>query len=41
LHWDGRDEFGDKIARGTYVYKVKVTNQFGQTVEKYEKLVIL
>lgn len=41
LHWDGRDEFGDKIARGTYVYKVKVTNQFGQTVEKYEKLVML
>ena len=41
LHWDGRDEFGDRIAKGTYVYRLKATNGFGQTVEKFEKIVIL
>ena len=41
INWDGRDEYGDRIGKGTYIYKVKVTNSFGQTVEKFEKIVIL
>jgi hypothetical protein len=41
IHWNGRDEFGDKIARGVYVYKVSVENLQGESVEKIEKLVIL
>ncbi|MDN3666301.1 type IX secretion system sortase PorU [Algibacter miyuki] len=40
--WDGRDDFGDKIGKGTYIYKLKVhSNLLNKTVEKIEKLVIL
>lgn len=40
--WDGRDDFGDKIGKGVYVYKLKVrSTSTGKSVEKYEKLVIL
>lgn len=41
INWDGRDEFGDKLARGVYVYRVKVRTGDGKTAEKFEKLVIL
>lgn len=41
ITWDGRDDFGDRIGRGTYVYKVKVEDNQGNKVEKYEKLVLL
>ncbi len=41
IHWDGKDEFGDKIGKGVYVYKVKVRNSSGNVVEEIEKLVIL
>ncbi|MBQ0769724.1 MAG: type IX secretion system sortase PorU [Bizionia sp.] len=40
--WDGRDDFGDKIGKGTYIYKLKVQSTLtNDTVEKIEKLVIL
>lgn len=40
--WDGRDDFGDKIGKGVYVYKLKVrSKQLNKQVEKIEKLVIL
>ncbi|MEO8774099.1 MAG: type IX secretion system sortase PorU [Gelidibacter sp.] len=40
--WDGRDDFGDKIGKGVYVYKLKVrSNQLNKQVEKVQKLVIL
>ncbi|WP_040282826.1 type IX secretion system sortase PorU [Psychroserpens damuponensis] len=40
--WDGRDDFGDKIGKGVYVYKLKVrSNSLNKQVEKIEKLVIL
>ena len=41
LRWDGRDEYGDKIGKGVYIYKIKVRSQNGSTAEKFEKLVIL
>jgi hypothetical protein len=41
INWDGRDEFGDKLGRGVYVYRVKVRSGDGKTAEKFEKLVIL
>ncbi|XCF06164.1 type IX secretion system sortase PorU [Tamlana crocina] len=42
LVWDGRDDFGDKIGKGVYVYKLRVSsNVLNKTVEKIEKLVIL
>jgi len=39
--WDGRDDYGDKIGKGVYVYKMKVRGSNGSYAEKYEKLVIL
>jgi hypothetical protein len=40
--WDGRDDFGEKIGKGVYVYKLTVkSNLLNKTVEKIEKLVIL
>lgn len=41
IHWNGRDEFGDKLAKGTYIYRMKVRTSEGKTAEKIEKLVIL
>ena len=41
IEWDGKDDFGDKIGRGVYVYRVKVRNSFGDVADAYEKLVIL
>ena len=41
IEWDGRDDFGDKIGKGVYSYRVKVKSTEGGTAEKYEKLVIL
>ena len=40
LEWNGRDEYGDKVGRGTYLYKLSVTAPGGQRKEKIEKLVI-
>ena len=39
--WDGLDDFGDKIGKGVYIYKLKVKPVNGKLVEKFEKLVIL
>lgn len=41
IEWDGRDDYGDRLAIGTYIYRVKVKADDGQVVEKFEKLVIL
>jgi hypothetical protein len=41
IDWDGKDDFGDNIGRGVYVYRIKVRNASGETADKYEKLVIL
>ncbi len=46
LHWDGTDEFGDPLAKGVYIYKVRVQATLpGSGVvsgeSDFEKLVIL
>jgi hypothetical protein len=41
IPWDGTDDFGDRIGRGVYVYKLEVRNDEGQKAEQFEKLVIL
>jgi hypothetical protein len=41
LYWDGLDDFGDRIGRGVYIYKLRVRSQDGSIAEKLEKLVIL
>jgi hypothetical protein len=42
ITWNGLDDFGNKIGKGVYVYKLKVKSTASNLVaEKYEKLVIL
>lgn len=42
ISWDGLDDFGAKIGKGVYVYKLKVTSlNSNTTAQKTEKLVIL
>lgn len=41
IAWNARDEYGDKLARGVYIYRLKVREPNGNSVEKIEKLVIL
>lgn len=42
ITWDGKDDFGDKIGKGVYVYKLTVRSTTSDaSAEKYEKLVIL
>lgn len=41
IDWNGLDDFGSRIGRGVYIYRVKVRTDQGETVEKFEKLVIL
>jgi hypothetical protein len=41
ISWDGTDDFGDRIGRGVYLYKVRVRTPQGEYAEKLEKLVIL
>jgi hypothetical protein len=41
IEWDGLDDFGSRIGRGVYIYRVSVRTATGQTAEKFEKLVIL
>ena len=42
ISWDGKDDFGDRIGKGVYIYKLTVkSNLTNKKVEKYEKLVIL
>lgn len=42
ITWDGKDDFGDKIGKGVYVYKLTVKSTLtNKKTEKFEKLVIL
>jgi hypothetical protein len=40
--WNGLDDFGSEIGKGTYVYRVMIKSMVdNSTAEKYEKLVLL
>jgi flagellar hook assembly protein FlgD len=41
LEWDGRDDYGDAIGKGVYVYKVRVKSGQSKSAEEFQKLVIL
>ncbi len=41
INWDGKDDFGEKIGRGVYFYRVKLKAENGTNTVKYQKLLIL
>jgi hypothetical protein len=41
IPWDGKDDFGNAIGKGTYIYKLELRNEKGQRAESFQKLVIL
>jgi flagellar hook assembly protein FlgD len=41
LFWDGRDDYGDKLANGVYIYRLQYQNNEGKRAEETEKLVII
>jgi hypothetical protein len=41
IPWDGRDEFGDQLAKGVYVYRIVANTPDGLKAEEIEKLVLL
>ena len=41
IDWDGKDDYGDKLGRGVYIYRVAILNTDNKKAEKTEKLVIL
>lgn len=41
VNWNGRDEYGDRLGRGVYIYRLKVRTANGKSAEKWEKLYIL
>lgn len=41
VEWDGRDEFGSKLGRGVYIYKLRVKTLDGKIAETWEKLYLL
>lgn len=42
IHWDGTDDYGGRLAKGVYLYKIKVRSDDLKTSEsEFEKLVIL
>lgn len=41
VSWNGRDEYGNRLARGVYIYKFHLKGQDKQEFVKFEKLFIL
>ncbi|MBN9382071.1 MAG: type IX secretion system sortase PorU [Chitinophagaceae bacterium] len=41
IDWDGRDDYGAKIGRGVYIYRLRVRSTDGSTVDVFQKLYIL
>lgn len=41
IDWDGKDDYGDKLGRGVYIYKLAILDVDNKKAEKIEKLVIL
>jgi flagellar hook assembly protein FlgD len=40
VEWDGRDEYGNKLGRGVYLYRLSVTTSGKRQTHKIGKLVI-
>jgi hypothetical protein len=41
IEWNGRDEYGDRIARGVYLYRLTVQTPDGKQANKLQRLVMI
>lgn len=41
IEWDGKDEYGQTLARGVYMYKINIKSEDGKTEEEFQKMVLL
>lgn len=41
LEWDGRDDFGNKLGKGVYLFELQVRTSGGQTATSMNKMVLL
>jgi len=41
VSWNGRNSYGEKLAAGIYIYRIKAQNSDGNWVEKSNKMVLL
>lgn len=41
IEWDGRDEYGQNLARGVYMYRVEVKSEDGKSAKEIQKMVLL
>jgi flagellar hook assembly protein FlgD len=41
IEWDGADEYGRKVARGVYLYRIEVVDSEGRKKTSLQKLVVL
>ena len=41
IEWDGKDDYGDKVGRGVYIFNLEVKTPDGKKARKLEKLVLL
>jgi hypothetical protein len=41
IEWDGKDEFGDKLGNGVYLYKLSVKSAGGFSDSKLQKLLLI
>jgi hypothetical protein len=41
IAWDGLDDYGDRLGRGVYIYRVTLKDSSGEKVDEYQKLVLL
>lgn len=41
IEWDGKDEYGDRLANGVYLYNLSVKSQKGFSDNKLQKLILM
>lgn len=41
IEWNGRDEKGNRLGRGVYIYQLTIVSKFGKLTQKVQKLIIL
>jgi hypothetical protein len=41
IEWDGRDDYGQKVGKGVYIYHLTVSEPGGRKASKWERMVLL